>query len=116
MIEALSCGTPVIAYRRGSVPEVIDHGVTGFVVEDLGEAVRAVGRVAEIRRAECRRVFEERFSAARMARDYLKVYRRVLERSDGRAQRLHATGSRTTGIEWEAPRVQAAGELAGRGQ
>ncbi len=58
MIEALACGTPVIAYRRGSVPEVIDEGVTGFVVADLDEAVRAVARVADLRRAECRRIFE----------------------------------------------------------
>jgi glycosyltransferase involved in cell wall biosynthesis len=84
MIEAMACGTPVIAFRRGSVPEVIDEGVTGFVVEDVAGAVRAVERVANLRRAECRRVFEERFSSARMARDYLKVYRRVLERGNGR--------------------------------
>src|SRR5262249_10565751 len=90
MIEALACGTPVIAYCRGSVPEVIDDGVTGFVVEDVNEAVQAVGRLSELRRADCRRVFEERFSAARLARDYLKVYRRGLERSDGRARRHRA--------------------------
>jgi glycosyltransferase involved in cell wall biosynthesis len=83
MIEALACGTPVIAFRCGSVPEVLQDGVTGFVVDGVDEAVRAVGRVSELRRAECRRAFEERFTASRMTREYLKVYQRVLERSDG---------------------------------
>jgi glycosyltransferase involved in cell wall biosynthesis len=82
VIEALACGTPVIASRRGSVPELIQDGVTGFIVDDLDEAVSAVERVAGLCRAECRRIFEERFRASRMARDYLKVYRRVLERAD----------------------------------
>src|SRR5262249_41914391 len=77
MIEALACGTPVIAWRNGSVPEVIDDSVTGFVVESIEGAVRAVGRVGELSRRRCRAVFEERFGAARMARDYLGVYRRV---------------------------------------
>jgi glycosyltransferase involved in cell wall biosynthesis len=78
MIEAMACGTPVIAFRRGSVPEIMDDGVTGFVVEDVGGAVRALERVAGLSRAGCRRAFEERFSAARMARDYLAVYRRLV--------------------------------------
>jgi glycosyltransferase involved in cell wall biosynthesis len=77
MIEALACGTPVIAFRNGSVPEVIDHGETGFVVGSLEEAVEAVGRVSELSRRRCRQVFEQRFDAARMARDYLDVYRRL---------------------------------------
>ncbi len=79
MIEALACGTPVIAYRRGSVPEVLQEGVTGFVVEKLEDAVQAVDRIATLSRARCRQVFEQRFSATRMANDYLKVYRRLLE-------------------------------------
>jgi glycosyltransferase involved in cell wall biosynthesis len=78
MIEAMACGTPVIAYARGSVPEVMDDGVTGFVVRGLDEAVAAVRRVASLSRRRCRQVFERRFSAARMAGDYLKVYRRLL--------------------------------------
>jgi glycosyltransferase involved in cell wall biosynthesis len=78
MIEALACGTPVIAFRRGSVPEVIDNGVTGFVVETEDEAVRAVGRLAELRREVCRQTFEQRFTARRMANDYAKVYERIL--------------------------------------
>jgi glycosyltransferase involved in cell wall biosynthesis len=68
MIEALACGTPVIAFRHGSVPEVIQDGLTGFIVEDMDQAAQAVGRVAGLSRAACRRVFEDRFSAARMAR------------------------------------------------
>jgi glycosyltransferase involved in cell wall biosynthesis len=78
MIEALACGTPVVGWRNGSVPEVIDDGVTGFVVESVEEAARAVGRVAGLSRHTCRAVFEERFDAARMARDYLDVYRHLV--------------------------------------
>lgn len=78
MIEALACGTPVIAYRRGSVPEVLDHGVTGFIVHGLEDAVRAVEEVHKIDRARCRAVFEERFSARRMAQDYLAIYQNLL--------------------------------------
>jgi glycosyltransferase involved in cell wall biosynthesis len=75
MIEAMACGTPTIAWRRGSVPEVIDEGVTGFVVDSVDDAVRAVKRIDSLGRVACRRAFEERFDAARMARDYVEVYR-----------------------------------------
>ncbi|HYX82315.1 MAG TPA: glycosyltransferase family 4 protein [Gemmatimonadales bacterium] len=78
MIEAMACGTPVIAYRRGSVPEVMEDGRTGFVVENLDEAVQAVARVADFDRAACRRVFDRRFTDARMAARYLRVYERVI--------------------------------------
>jgi glycosyltransferase involved in cell wall biosynthesis len=78
MIEALACGTPVIAWRNGSVPEVIEDGRTGFIVASEEEAVQAVGWVSSLSRLVCRKVFEERFDAARMARDYLKVYRRLV--------------------------------------
>lgn len=74
MIEAMACGTPVIAYGLGSVPEVITDGVNGFIVEDIDGAVEAVGRLDEIDRARCRATFEERFTVERMARDYLRVY------------------------------------------
>jgi glycosyltransferase involved in cell wall biosynthesis len=84
MIEAMACGTPVIAYPRGSVPEVLEDGVTGWIVEGIEEAVRAVRRVPVLSRAHCRQVFEERFSASRMARDYLRIYTELLGRS-GRA-------------------------------
>jgi glycosyltransferase involved in cell wall biosynthesis len=79
MAEAMACGTPVIAYRRGSVPEIIEEGVTGFIVHDLEEAVRAVERLPRLSRWRCRQRFEERFSAARMAREYLAIYRRLAE-------------------------------------
>src|SRR5437764_2665327 len=75
MIESMACGTPVIAFPRGSVPEVIDEGVTGFIVGSVEEAAAAVGRVngsagRALDRRACRARFEERFTAARMARDY----------------------------------------------
>jgi glycosyltransferase involved in cell wall biosynthesis len=85
MIEAMACGTPVVAYRRGSVPEVLDDGVTGWIVEGLEEAVQAVRRVSTLRRTRCRQIFEERFSAARMAHDYLQIYQQLLEGRSGRA-------------------------------
>src|SRR5262249_7239490 len=75
MIEAMACGTPVIAFRCGSVPEVIADGETGFVVETVEQAVDAVRHVERLYRRRCRQVFEERFDAGRMARDYLDVYR-----------------------------------------
>jgi glycosyltransferase involved in cell wall biosynthesis len=78
MIEALACGTPVIAFRHGSVPEVLDDGITGFVVQDLDGAVRAVERAAALSRRRCRKVFEERFIATRMTQDYLAVYEHLL--------------------------------------
>jgi glycosyltransferase involved in cell wall biosynthesis len=79
MVEAIACGTPVIAYRDGAVPEVIEEGHTGFIVEDLDDAVEAVRHVPELSRKRCREVFEERFTAARMARDYVKVFERLID-------------------------------------
>jgi hypothetical protein len=84
MIEAMACGTPVIAYRNGSVPEVMNDGVTGFVVSNQDEAIRAVSRVPSLSRRKCRRVFEERFSVQRMTQDYLAVYEDMLQRRPGR--------------------------------
>jgi glycosyltransferase involved in cell wall biosynthesis len=77
VIEAMACGTPVIAYARGSVREIVEHEVTGFIVEDEDQAVRAVGRVAELDRETIRRRFEARFSAKAMARRYLDLYGRL---------------------------------------
>lgn len=74
MIEAMACGTPVVATRRGSVPEVIDDGQSGFIVNDVEEAVRALERVPTLNRRHIREIFEQRFTAARMARDYVAVY------------------------------------------
>jgi len=79
MIEALGCGTPVIAFRGGSVEEIIEDGVTGFVVDTIDEAVQAVKRIHSIDRHQCRAIFEERFSARRMCDDYLRVYERVID-------------------------------------
>jgi glycosyltransferase involved in cell wall biosynthesis len=78
MIEAMACGTPVIAYRQGSVPEVMEDGRTGFVVDGIEQAVDAVGRLGGVSRAGCREVFERRFTARRMARDYVETYARLL--------------------------------------
>lgn len=77
MIEALACGTPVIAWRRGSVPEVLADGLTGYIVASIPEAVTAVRRLEQLNRSECRRVFEERFTDERMACDYTRVYGRL---------------------------------------
>jgi len=78
MIEAMACGTPVIAINRGSVPEVIDDGISGFIVEDVTSAIGAVGRLHLLDRARVRQQFEQRFTARRMAEDYLAVYRRLM--------------------------------------
>jgi glycosyltransferase involved in cell wall biosynthesis len=79
MIEAMACGTPVIAFNRGSVPEVIDDGLTGFVVEDINGAIGAVDRLSHLSREKIRRHFEQRFTARRMAQDYLGVYRKLAD-------------------------------------
>lgn len=80
VIEAMACGTPVVAYRRGSMPEVIDDGVTGFVVGDLAEAVAAVPRAAALDRSAVRQRARERFDVERMVDGYLEVYDSVLRR------------------------------------
>ena len=87
MIEAMACGTPVIAYRNGSVPEVLEDGVTGFVVNGMEAAIAAVERVPEISREQCRKVFEERFSARRMAHDYVRVYETLAAQAVNRMPR-----------------------------
>jgi glycosyltransferase involved in cell wall biosynthesis len=79
MIEAMACGTPVIAFNRGSVPEVIDDGITGFIVEDETGAIGAVDRLEHLSRTKIRKRFEERFTARRMAQDYLGVYRCLMD-------------------------------------
>jgi glycosyltransferase involved in cell wall biosynthesis len=84
MIEAMACGTPVIAYNRGSVPEIIDEGVSGFIVEDEISAVAAVGRLAQVNRGAVRKQFEARFTARRMALDYLAAYRSMMEAAEPR--------------------------------
>jgi glycosyltransferase involved in cell wall biosynthesis len=81
MIEAMACGTPVIAFRRGSVPEVIENGVNGFIVDTPAEAVAAVKRLGELDRARVRSAFEQRFTASRMARDYVRLYETLRARA-----------------------------------
>jgi glycosyltransferase involved in cell wall biosynthesis len=78
MIEAMACGTPVVAYRGGAVPEVVEPGQTGFIVESLEAAVDAVRRVAKLSRKRCREVFEQRFTATRMAYDYVQQFERLI--------------------------------------
>lgn len=77
MIEAMACGTPVVALAHGSVPEIIDHGLSGFVVNSVEEAIAAASAVETLDRAAIRKQFEQRFTAERMASDYLAAYRRL---------------------------------------
>jgi glycosyltransferase involved in cell wall biosynthesis len=82
MIESMACGTPVVAYRGGAVPEIMEQGQTGFVVQRMDEAVEAVREVGRLSRRRCRDVFEQRFTAARMAHDYVTVFKRMIEKNE----------------------------------
>jgi glycosyltransferase involved in cell wall biosynthesis len=92
MIEALACGTPVIAWNCGSVPEIIDDGVTGFIVDSEKAALQAIGHVHRLDRKRIREVFEQRFSAIAMARAYIDVYTQLLEGQRPRVQTGSSTG------------------------
>jgi glycosyltransferase involved in cell wall biosynthesis len=81
IIEAMACGTPVIAYRGGAVPELVEHDHTGLIVEGLEDAVEAVRRVAQLSRKRCREVFAQRFTATRMAHDYVQLFERLIARN-----------------------------------
>jgi glycosyltransferase involved in cell wall biosynthesis len=81
VVEAMACGTPVIAFKRGSMPELIEHRVTGFLVDTLDEAVEAIGRIGEIDRASCRAAVKARFTVDRMADRYVSLYRSLLEKA-----------------------------------
>jgi glycosyltransferase involved in cell wall biosynthesis len=126
MIEAMACGTPVIAWPCGSVPEIVEDGITGFVVDDLAEAKQAVARLSSLSRSRCREVFEKRFTDERMARDYLALYEKIVrptrssaaDRDEGsprsetrilidedgviRRQRLRSPANRTQGRDTSA--------------
>jgi glycosyltransferase involved in cell wall biosynthesis len=95
MIEAMACGTPVIAFNRGSVPEIIEDGLTGFVVEDINGAIGAVDRLGHLSREKIRRRFEERFTARRMAQDYLAAYRSL---SDAAAPHLRLVAEKAPAL------------------
>jgi glycosyltransferase involved in cell wall biosynthesis len=90
IIEAMACGTPVIAYRGGAVAEVMEEGHTGFIVEALEDAVKAVRRVPELSRRRCREVFEQCFTATRMAHDYMQVYERLTNSKQAHALEARA--------------------------
>jgi glycosyltransferase involved in cell wall biosynthesis len=88
LIEAMACGTPVIAYPCGSVPEIVEHGITGFIVNDIDAGAQAVEAALDLDRARIRERFEQRYTVERMAGDYLAIYRELLEdSSDGRLGR-----------------------------
>ena len=99
MIEAMACGTPVIGWRMGSVPEIIDETETGFIVESIEQAARAVERVASLDRRACRKAFEERFSAQRMAADYVALYQKLLDQKDNLTSAVDSTLSTAKEIE-----------------
>ena len=92
MIEAMACGTPVIAFRRGSAPEVIDDGVSGFLVDDVSQATAAIRRVAQLDRARTREAFERRFDIERVAREYVQIYRRLARVEEARQNERRRNG------------------------
>jgi glycosyltransferase involved in cell wall biosynthesis len=111
LIEAMACGTPIIAWNHGSVPEIVEHGRNGFIVNSVKDAAAAVVESVTLDRAGCRAVFEARFTADRMARDYVSIYEKLLERSVSRGRQegqrdrsrrgpesvLHRHGNRAAG-------------------
>jgi glycosyltransferase involved in cell wall biosynthesis len=107
MIEAMACGTPVIAYRRGSVTEVIEENVSGFVVDTIEDAVVAVRRIEELDRVKVRAEFERRFTAERMAHDYVRIYRQLLAAHSRPAKATTLNGRHT----WEAVQLSRSPEL-----
>jgi glycosyltransferase involved in cell wall biosynthesis len=102
MIESMACGTPVIAFASGSVPEVMDDGVTGFVVNDIENAVEATRHVRDLSRAKCREIFEKRFAASRMASDYIKAYSRLADSRMRRVEQSLQSSIRSFQNAWPA--------------
>jgi glycosyltransferase involved in cell wall biosynthesis len=100
MIEAMACGTPVIAYNRGAVSEVVEHGLTGFVVEDADSAVRAIAKISQLSRPGIRKRFEERFTARRMATDYLAVYQELIDTAELGGQLASQREAMNEGFAW----------------
>jgi glycosyltransferase involved in cell wall biosynthesis len=97
MIEAMACGTPVIAFNSGSVPEIVEDGVTGFIVEDETGAVAAAGQLSRLSRPAIRKRFEQRFTARRMAEDYLTVYRNLIEATAPKLRMVRLLGGAPLG-------------------
>jgi len=85
----MACGTPVIAWKKGSVPEIVRDGLTGFIVDDIEAAVRCVPQLETIRRQDCRGTFEAHFRSERMATDYLRIYQRLIQNTAD-SLRMHA--------------------------
>ena len=98
MIEAMACGTPVLAFRCGSVPEIIDPGVTGLIVDSMDEAIRVMPQVLALDRRTVRQKFEQRFSASRMAKDYVQVYRSLIKQQ-AQPERDHPVSRRQPELE-----------------
>jgi len=108
MIEAMACGTPVIAYRRGSIPEVVEENVSGFVVDTIEEAVTAVRRIGDLDRVKVRAEFERRFIAERMAHDYVGIYRQLLAVRSRQAKATMVNGRHSA---WQAARLSRSPKL-----
>jgi glycosyltransferase involved in cell wall biosynthesis len=115
MVEAMACGTPVIAFRRGSAPEVIDDGVTGFLVDDISGAVAAVARVDALDRARTRAVFERRFAIERVASDYLRIYRSLPGFLRAGRQHFRASGVEEPIVLSARRRTSVGGSAVGAG-
>ena len=117
MIEAMACGTPVVAFRCGSVPEVMRDGVSGYVVESIDEAVAATARAVELPRARVRAYFEERFSAPRMAEDHVAIYEALIEGARvrrGRGRTAFGLAAIDTEAATPTPRTGSTGWAAKR--
>jgi glycosyltransferase involved in cell wall biosynthesis len=111
MIEAMACGTPVIAYRRGSVPEVVEENISGFVVDTIEGAVPAVLRLRDLDRVKVRAAFERRFTAERMAHDYVGIYRQLLSAASRPAKSLNGRHG-----AWQAVRLSRSSKLIGESE
>jgi len=96
MIEAMACGTPVIAWRRGSVPEIVEDGVSGFIVETEAEAVNAISKLGLLERETVRQAFERRFTAKRMGAEYLECFKMLLSRQPQARIHKHHTAPKGT--------------------
>jgi glycosyltransferase involved in cell wall biosynthesis len=99
MIESMACGTPVIAFRNGSVPEILEPGVSGYICDGVAEAIEAVERVGKLDRLGCREAFERRFSSRRMAMEYIDVYADIIASLRMRHRPLR-TGTSATNYMW----------------